>query len=80
MVYLFSFQNRDYKQSKCEFLNLPFDSKTFISAVTSTDSPIMLDSPLKEAFACCKGIVFIQEAGMQQLQYGRRDVNRAAVC
>lgn len=80
MIYLFPFQNRDYKQSKCEFLNFPFDSKTFISAMTSTDIPIMLDSPLKEVFACCKGIVFIKEAGEQQLQHGRRDVNRTAVC
>lgn len=83
MVYLFPFQNRDYKQSKCEFLNLPFESKTFISAMTSTDIPvipIILDSALKEAFACCKGIVFIKEAGKQELQHGRRYVKRTDVC
>lgn len=83
MVYLLPFQNRDYKQSKCKFLNHLFESKTFISAMTSTDIPIipiMLDSALKEAFACCKGIVFIKEASKQQLQHGRKDVNRTDVC
>lgn len=83
VLYLFRFQNRDYKQSKCEFLNLPFESKTFISAMISTHIPIipiMLDSPLKEAFACCKGIAFIKKAGKQQLEHWRRDVNRTDVC
>lgn len=81
--YLFPFQNRDYKQSKCEFLNLLFESKTFISAMISTDIPVipvMIDSPFKEAFACCKGIEFIKETGKQQLQHGKRDVNRTDIC
>lgn len=76
MVYLFPFQNRDYKQSKCEYLNLLSESKTF---KPSTDIPIIVDSPF-EAFACCKEIVFIKEAGEQQLQRGRRDVSRTDVC
>lgn len=82
VVYLFTFQNRDYKQQVWIF-KPPFWIKTFISAMTSIDIPIiptMLDSALKEAFACCKGIVFIKEAGEQQLQHGRSDVNRIDVC
>lgn len=83
VVYLLPFQNRGYKQSKCEFLNLPFESKTVISAMTFTDIPIipiMSDSPLKEAFACCKGNIFVEEAGEQQMQHGRSDGNRTDTC
>lgn len=48
--------------------------------MTFTGIPIMSDSPLKEAFACCKGIVFVEEAGEQQMQHGRRDRNRTDLC